>query len=81
MEDQQTIQRREKADKPTATTGGSEWLAGVKGDVVRANWTLQAYCGIELCKKDTDTHQVTAKEHRSYEGPRDKGVLTLSRMR
>ena len=52
---------REKLTSQRDDLAAREWLAGVKGDVVEQIGRYRRIAAIELCKKDTDTHQVTAK--------------------
>lgn len=52
---------REKLTSERDDLAAREWLAGVKGDVVEQIGRYGRMAAIELCKKDTDTHQITAK--------------------
>jgi hypothetical protein len=52
---------REKLTSERDDLAAREWLAGMKTDVVEQIGRYRRIAAIELCKKDTDTHQVTAK--------------------
>ena len=52
---------RQKLTSERDELAAREWLAGVKADVVEQIGRYRRIAAIELCKKDTGTHQITAK--------------------
>ena len=52
---------REKLTSERDDLAARECLAGVKADVVEQIGRYRRIASVELCKKDTDTHQITAK--------------------